>query len=64
MDSFEITNDRVIVKFKYGNTAKGGLLIGADGNNSVVRGGLKMENPRLASIPANSTGALRHFTPE
>jgi len=39
-------------------------LIGADGNNSVVRGGLKMDNPKLTSLPVNLVGALRHFTPE
>ena len=54
----------MISKFKDGSTAKGELLIGADGNNSVVRGGLKLENSKLTSLPVNLIGTVRRFTPE
>lgn len=64
LESFETTESEVIAKFKDGSTAKGGLLIGADGNNSVIRGGLKMENSKLTSLPVNLIGAVRLFTPE
>jgi 2-polyprenyl-6-methoxyphenol hydroxylase-like FAD-dependent oxidoreductase len=65
LESFETTeHGEVIAKFNDGSTAKGGLLIGADGNNSVVRGGLKMESSNLTSLPVNLIGAVRHFTPE
>jgi 2-polyprenyl-6-methoxyphenol hydroxylase-like FAD-dependent oxidoreductase len=64
LGSFETTDSGVIAKFKDGSTAMGGLLIGADGNNSVVRECLKMENSKLTSLPVNLIGAVRHFTPE
>lgn len=65
LESFETKEGgEVIARFRDGSTAKGGLLIGADGNNSVVRGGLKMENSKLTSIPVNLIGAVRYFTPE
>lgn len=57
-------NVGVIAKLKDGSIANGGLLIGADGNNSGICRGLKMENPKLTSIPINLIEALRHFTLE
>jgi 2-polyprenyl-6-methoxyphenol hydroxylase-like FAD-dependent oxidoreductase len=64
LESFSTTEDAVIAKFKDESVVKGGLLIGADGNNSVVRGGLEMENSKLTQIPVNLIGALRRLTPE
>jgi 2-polyprenyl-6-methoxyphenol hydroxylase-like FAD-dependent oxidoreductase len=65
LDSFKTTEDgEVIAKFKDASTAKGGFLVGADGNNSVVREGLKMVNTKLTSLPVNVIDVVRHFTPE
>lgn len=65
LQSFEtLETGQVVVNFKDGTSAKGSLLIGADGNNSVVRQGLKMEDPNLIPLPVNLIGAVRHFTPE
>ncbi len=64
LDSFVVEGDSVIAKFKDGSSTTGGLLVGADGNNSVVRTGLIMENSKLTSLPVNLIGAVRHFTPE
>jgi 2-polyprenyl-6-methoxyphenol hydroxylase-like FAD-dependent oxidoreductase len=64
LEKFETTTDgQVIATFKDGTVAKGGLLVGADGNNSVVREGL-MDNSKLTPLPINLIGVARHFTPE
>jgi 2-polyprenyl-6-methoxyphenol hydroxylase-like FAD-dependent oxidoreductase len=54
----------MVVKFADGTEARGGLLVGADGNNSTVRSCMKMENTKLTSLPVNLLGVVRHLTPE
>ncbi|KUJ14224.1 FAD/NAD(P)-binding domain-containing protein [Mollisia scopiformis] len=64
LESFSTKGTEVTARFADGTSVTGGLLIGADGNNSVVRAGLKMENTKLTPLPVNLIGAVRHFTPE
>ena len=65
MESFETVGEgEVIAKFTDGSSASGSLLIGADGNHSVVRSGLKMKSTELTPLPINLIGAVRKFTPE
>jgi len=65
LQSFEkLETGEVVATFTDGTSVKGSLLVGADGNNSVVREGLKMENTRLTPLPVNLIGAVRRFTPE
>ncbi|KAF8855207.1 FAD/NAD(P)-binding domain-containing protein [Acephala macrosclerotiorum] len=47
-----------------GTSAAGSMIIGADGNNSVVRKHLLPEAHKLNSLPVNLVGVVRHFTPE
>jgi 2-polyprenyl-6-methoxyphenol hydroxylase-like FAD-dependent oxidoreductase len=65
LSSFETLDSReVIARFQDGTSVKGGLLVGADGSNSVVREGLKFKNPKLTLLPVNLVGVTRHLTPE
>lgn len=64
MESFSTKGTEVTAKFADGKSVTGGILIGADGDKSIVRSGLKMENTKLTSLPINLIGAVRHFTPE
>lgn len=50
--------------FEDGSSAEGSIIIGADGNNSVVRQHLLPEKAKLNLLPVNLVGVVRHFTPE
>jgi hypothetical protein len=65
LETFETTAEgEVIAKFRDGSIAKGGLLVGADGNNSIVREGLSLENFKLTPLPVHLVGGIRHLTQE
>jgi len=40
------------------------MLVGADGENSVVRKHLIPDNWKSTSLPVNLIGVIRHLTPE
>jgi len=61
LESYEITDDGVVARFRDGTTAKGRLLVGADGNNSAVREML-MGGSKLTPLPINLLGVVRKFT--
>lgn len=61
--SFKLDGDGVVAQFKDGSEVQGGMLVGADGNNSVVRKAL-LRDVKLTELPVNLIGAVRRFTPE
>lgn len=62
-DSFKMDGDGVVSRFTDGSEVRGGMLVGADGNNSLVRKAL-LGDVKLTELPVNLIGAVRRFTSE
>lgn len=59
-----LPNGPIQAQFSDGTTATGSIIIGADGNNSLVRKQLLPETYQLTQLPINLLGVVRHFNAE